>query len=111
VLFAVVGYIAIATSDETEPSDFILSWQFLAPMSVMIVAIFLGAWYTPQQRKRFSFAASGIIAILLIATMMGVPVHAPWLLSMGAIATVIIECAAVFLPLKSDTPKGDASKV
>ncbi len=103
VLFAVGGYIAVAISDDTETRDIILSWWFWLPMSVMIVAIFLGGWYTPQQRKRLSLAATAMMSLLLIATIMAVPALAPWLLSIGAIATVIIECAAVFLPVKSDT--------
>lgn len=111
VLFAVGGYIAVAMSDDTETSNIILSGWFWIPMSVMIVAIFLGGWYTPQQRKTISFAASAITALLLIVAMMAAPAFAPWLLSIAATATVIIECAAVFLPLKSNAPKGDTSKV
>lgn len=111
VLFAVGGYIAVAMSGDTQTKDIILSGWFWVPMLVMIVAIFLGGWYTPQSRKALSLAAKAIMTLLLISIMAAVPELSPWLLSMVAIATVIIECAAVFLPVKSDTSKDDASKV
>jgi len=101
LLFMIGFYVAFFISIDASVSDLIPLWPMLLSLVVAIVAIFVGFWYMPKQRRTPSIAALAMAGFFLRE--LTIHMLSSWYVPMAATAIVIIICAAVFLPVKNNT--------
>jgi|SRR5215475_4567191 len=103
LLFMVGVYVALGIAIDASVRDLIPLWPLWVSLIVEIVAIFVGFWYMPEQRRTPTIVALAITWLIL----QGLTIHvlSSWYMPMLATAVVIIICVAVFWPVNNNTTR------